>query len=758
MQRVAEAAAKQSPLALLKLVRDVMSSASSAQDRLDQIVKIIAGGFSSEVCSVYLRRAGDVLELFASEGLNKTSVHLTRLNVGQGLVGEIAYMAEIINLANAESHPKFVYRPETGEEIYAAFAGVPILQGGKVIGVVVVQRKEAKEYSHDELEILQTVAMVLSELAISGQLVGAQEIAIARDGLLSQQMAGQRLSPGIAKAVAVLHQPQLTITQYVASDPAKEKERFGKAIRALQESFDNYIQTSGLTAQDEKVQIIETYMLFTQDRGWLARIDEAIHSGLTAEAAVRRVQEELQVKMSQLSSPYIKERIADLENLSDRLLQLLLGNDSAPSNETLPESFILVARTIGPAELLDYDHTKLKGLVLEEGSATSHTALIARAMDIPALAKVARATHLIAPGDMLVLDAEGSNVYIRPSDEVEQAMDKYIEQYSARQAEFESLKDLPAITKDGRRISLNVNAGLFVDASRVLQEGVDGIGLYRTELPYMVASDFPDVATQQSHYAKIYEELPGKRIVFRSFDIGGDKKVPYLHGADEENPAMGWRATRIGLERPNILLEQFRALIGAAAGRPLSVMFPFIAQASEFEAVKKLFDQEMTHARTTGQPLPSEIRIGVMVEIPSLLWQLDPLMPKLDFVSIGSNDLMQFLFACDRGAPHLANTYDTLSPVMLSVVEQVCEAARRHQVEVSFCGDMARRPLEALALIGVGVRSLSVPASSIGAIKAMIRSMSEANVSDYVRTLIRSSDATIRHQLAAYARDHGIVV
>jgi len=747
-----------SPLALLKQIRDVMAKPASAQSRLDQVVGLIAAGFNSEVCSVYLKRAGDVLELFASEGLNKSSVHLTRLNVGQGLVGEIAATAEPLNLANAESHPKFVYRPETGEEIYSSFVGAPILQGGKVIGVLVVQGKAAKEYSSDQLEVLQTVAMVLSELAVSGQLLDVQEIAIAKEGLQSQQLAGIRLSPGIAKAKAVLHQPQMVITQYVASDIEQEKKRFSKALASLQESFDHYIQTSGLSEEDEKFQIIETYMLFTQDRGWLARIDEAISSGLTAEAAVRRVEEELQVKMSQLASPYIKERIADLENLSDRLLQVLLGKQVMMKPEELPEAFILVARTIGPAELLDYDHTRLKGLVLEEGSATSHTALIARAMDIPALAKVPRATHVIASNDSLILDAEGGNVYVRPSEDVEQAMDKYIEQFSAREAQYQALKGLPAETRDGKRISLNVNAGLFVDPERVLQEGVDGIGLYRTELPYMTSADFPSVEMQQNLYGEIYQQLPGKRIIFRSFDIGGDKKVPYLQGAEEENPAMGWRATRIGLERPGILLTQFRALIGAAAGKPLSVMFPFIAQVAEFDATKKLFDQELAYAKSIGQTLPTEIRVGVMVEIPSLLWQLDQLMPKLDFVSIGSNDLMQFMFACDRGAPHMTNMYDTLSPVMLKIVHQIVEKANEHRVEVGFCGEMARKPLDALALIGVGVRNLSVPASSIGALKAMVRSLNLSKVREYVPYLMHSSDATIRHSLAAYARDHGIIV
>ena len=743
-----------SPLLLLRQIRDVMAQAMSAQIRLDQVVEVISGGFASDVCSVYLLRAGDILELFASKGLKASSVHKTRLQVGQGLVGEIAATAEALNLADAQQHPKFEYRPETGEEIYSSFIGVPILQSGKVIGVLVVQSKVAKQYSPDQMEVMQTVAMVLSELAISGQLVDLEELKSATGGLVTQQLSGMRLSSGMAKAVAVLHNPQLVITRYVASDPVYEKQHFEKALQTLRESFGNYIESSGLDDDDEQRQIIEAYLLFTQDRGWISRMTEAIASGLTAEAAVKKVQEELQAKMSQMASPYIKERIQDLEDLSNHLLQVLLGKPVVANPQDLPAEFILVARSLGPADLLDYDHKRLKGLILEEGSTTAHTAVIARAMDIPALGKVDKATTLIQPGDVVILDAEGGNVYIRPSHQVEQAMDAQIRNLRLREAEYEKLRTLPAVTKDGVRISLNINAGLFVDSESVAQEGVDGIGLYRTELPYMTSDHFPDVESQRQLYAGMYAQLPGKRIIFRSFDIGGDKKVPYLQSGEEENPAMGWRATRIGLDRPGILRKQFRAMIEAAAGKQLYVMLPFIAQVSEFETAKRLFDYELAQA----EHKPSVVKIGIMIEIPSILWQLDTLMKCVDFVSIGSNDLMQFLFACDRGAVHMADAYDTLSPVMLRVVREVVEKAAAHQVEVSFCGEMARKPLDALALIGVGVRSLSVSASSIGPVKAMIRSVTLSELDKYMRYLGTLSEPSVRQWLAAYARDHGIMV
>lgn len=746
------------PLSLLRQIRDVMARAASAQARLDQVVTIIARGFESQVCSVYLLRAGDILELFASEGLKKSSVHLTRLSLGQGLVGSVAASAEPLNLADAQAHPKFEYRPETGEEIYSSFVAVPILQGGKAIGVLVVQGKDARQYSPDQVEVLQTVAMVLSELTVSGQLVAAQEIQGATGGPVAQQLSGTSLAGGMAKAIAVLHQPQLVITQYVAADTAHEKERFEQALRGLQESFDNYMQSADLPADDEQRELIETYLLFTQDRGWLTRIHEAIASGLTAEAGVKKVQEELQAKMSQLASPYIKERIQDLEDLSNHLLQTLLGKPLAADAGELPDAFILVARTLGPAEILDYDHTRLKGLILEEGSTTSHTAVLARAMDIPVLAKVERATALIRAGDTVIIDAEAGSAYVRPGDDIEAAMDSYLAAFAQREAEYEGLRDVAAITKDGVRISLNINAGLFVNARQVMQEGVEGIGLYRTELPYLASDDFPDTGTQAQLYAAMYAQLPGKRVIFRSFDIGGDKKVPYLHAGEEENPAMGWRATRIGLDRPGLLRTQFRAFIIAAAGKPLHVMFPFIAQIGEFDAAKHILMTEWDEAKAAGMVMPSVLKIGVMIEIPSLLWQLDALMERVDFVSIGSNDLMQFLFACDRGAAHMAGHYDTLSPVMLSVVRQVADKARQYGIEASFCGEMARKPLDALALIGVGVRSLSVSASAIGPLKAMIRSIELSQLAAYMDYLTSLSEPSVRQWLAGYAKDHGVGV
>lgn len=747
------------PLLFLRKIRDVMASPDSAQMRLDQLVKVIASEFLSEVCSIYLLRAGDVLELFASEGLNATAVHLTRLQVGEGLVGEIALTAEPLNLAHAEKHPKFAYRPETGEEQFHGFVGVPILRGEQVVGVLVVQSHEARHYSPEQIELLQTVAMVLAELAASNELVNQSEVQKATSkGMQSLHVTGTRLAPGLVQAAAILHRSKVNISNYVAESPSAEKERLRQAIEGLQRGIDDVIRAAQLKEGGEQREIFEAYRLFAHDKGWMDRIAQAIDLGLTAEAAVQHVQEQLHTRLSQVSSQYLRERVRDLEELSNRLLQHLAGTARSVEARELPAEFVVVAKDIGPVELLEYGRKRVRALVLEDGSPTAHIIIIARAMDIPVVGKIRDALTLVQEGDQLIVDGDHGELYIRPTYDLEQSIQEHMAQYRARAAYYDKLKDQPSVTKDGTRISLNINAGLFVDVKRVQERDIDGIGLYRTELPYMLAVSFPDVETQRKTYAKVMRQTGGKKVVFRTFDVGGDKPLPYFHIQDEENPAMGWRATRIGIDRPAILRRQCRALIAAAGGRRLDVMFPFIADVAEFDEAKALFDREMERARKMGQTLPSQVRVGAMIEIPSILWQVEALAKRVDFLSVGSNDLIQFLFASDRGNPRLADRYDVLSPVVLQVFRNLAKQCEAAGVELSFCGELARKPLEAMALIGLGIRTLSLSASGLGPVKAMVRSVDLPELAAFMDYLCALPERSVRERLFHYARDHGIEV
>jgi phosphotransferase system enzyme I (PtsP) len=755
---IRKSAEETSPLILLRRIRDVMALPESAQSRLDKLVRVIAEQMGSEVCSVYLLRAGDVLELFASEGLKKESVHATRLHVGEGLVGEIAATGQQLNLADAQHHPKYVYKPETGEEIYHSFVGVPIMSTGRVTGVLVVQSKQGKTYTDDQIEVLQTVAMVLAELNDSGKLVSLSESQASGESMESLHLTGLKFAPGIARAPAVLHRRHIDVKMALTENPTEETERLERAVSDLRASIGRLIEESDLPEGDEQREIMESYLMFAQDKGWVGQIIDAIHGGLVAEAAVRSVQEQLHARLMQVESEYIRERMQDLEDVSNRLLEILSGKSADAARHILPDSFILIAKSLGPAELLEYGRHRIKGLVIEEGSGTSHIVVIARALEIPVVGRVPDIMTLVQQGDIVAVDGDAGDVYIRPTEAIERLLTELMQHKKERTEAYEKLRPVPPVTLDGERIRLYVNAGLFIDMKHLQDEGIEGVGLYRTELPYLISSTMPDVPSQSKIYSKVIKQSTGRTVVFRTFDIGGDKQLPYFPIDGEENPAMGWRATRIGLDRPAILRRQLRALIHSAAGHPLDVMFPFISQAREIDECRRLLSMEMERAKQEGFSPPSPIRVGAMIEVPSLIWQLPQLGKRVDFVSVGSNDLLQFFFACDRGSTHLSERYDSLAPEVLRALRYIVKECRKASIDLSFCGEMARKPLEAMTLIGLGFRNLSVPTPSLGPLKAMILSLNTHEIEGYLQDLLDSDEASLRGMLEAFAQDHKVQV
>jgi phosphotransferase system, enzyme I, PtsP len=711
------------------------------------------------VCSAYVMRAGEVLELFATEGLRPEAVHRTRLRVGEGLVGVIAATARPLALADAQSHPNFAYRPETGEEVFHSLMGVPILRGGRVLGVLVVQNRTLRHYTEDEIEVLQTIAMIVAELAASGQLVNPLEIAQSQGGgMLPMRLVGVRLNAGLAVGPAVLHEPRVVIRQVVAEDVSAELVRLRHAVAAMREAIDELVATSREFGVGEHHDVIETYRMFAADRGWVARIADAIRSGLTAEAAVQKVRDDTRTRMMQVSDPYLRERLFDLEDLANRLQQHLSGRPPSAAWAELPPEFILVARAMGPAELLDYARRRIMGLVLEEGSPTAHVAIVARAFDIPVVGRVDDATSRTEAGDIVVVDGDHAQVLIRPSADIQQSVTAAVEARSRRRAFYETLRSAPAVTRDGIEIKLLLNAGLLLDLAQLSATGAEGVGLFRTEFPLMVRDTFPDVEEMTEFYQRVFEQAEHRPVVFRTLDIGGDKVLPYLPHAFEDNPAMGWRAIRIGLDRPAMLRQQLRALIRAAEARTLMVKFPMVAEVAELERARALIDMELARAAKEGRVFPKSIKIGVMLEVPALLWQLPTLCARIDFLSIGTNDLLQFLFACDRGNPRLAERYDPLSAPMLALLREVIASTQAAGVSLSMCGDMAGNPIEAMALIALGFRTLSMAATSIGPVKTMIRSLDVGEVADYLGEIGSRPDHSLRPKLEAYARDHDIAL
>ena len=744
---------------LLRRLRDIMAGSGTPQERLDRIVRVVAAEMVAEVCSAYVMRAGEVLELFATEGLRPEAVHRTRLRLGEGLVGVIAATARPLALADAQSHSDFAYRPETGEEIYHSLMGVPILRGGRVLGVLVVQNRSLRHYTEDEIEVLQTIAMVVAELAATGELVNPLEIAQSQGGgLLPVRLLGIRLNSGQAIGPAVLHEPRLLIRQLVAEDVDGELERLRHAVAAMRSAIDELVATSRGLGIGEHRDVLETYRMFAADHGWVARITDAIRSGLTAQAAVQKVRDETRMRMMQVSDSYLRERLLDLEDLANRLQQHLSGRPPSAAAADLPAEFVLVARAMGPAELMDYAHRRILGLVLEEGSPTAHVAIVARALDIPVVARVEEATNRIEAGDVVIVDGDHAQVLIRPSEDIHQSVAATVEARTRRRAMYDTMRSAASVTRDGIQIKLLLNAGLLIDLPHLRTTGAEGVGLFRTEIPFMVRDSFPDVEDQTEFYRSVYDQVNGSPVVFRTLDIGGDKVLPYLPHAVEDNPAMGWRAIRIGLDRPAMLRQQLRALIRAAGARPLLVKFPMIAEIAELEQARAILEMELARAATEGRKLPGVIKTGVMLEVPALLWQLPALCERVDFLSIGTNDLVQFLFACDRGNPRLADRYDPLSMPMLALFREVIARTRDARVPLSMCGEMAGNPIEAMALIALGFRTLSMAPAAIGPVKTMIRSLDATAVAGYLEEIAGRPDHSLRPRLEAYARDHNIAL
>ena len=745
------------PRNLLRQIREAMAGAAPPQDRLDTVVRIIAQSMVAEVCSIYLRRASGELELFATQGLKPEAVHNTRLRPGEGLVGEVARTAEPISLSDAPSHPSFAYRPETGEDPYHAFLGAPLLRGGRAIGVLVVQNRSERRYDEDEIEDIQTIAMVLAETVASGELLAQEEL---RDIEVAphrpERLKGQRFAEGLAYGHVVLHEAPVPPENLLAENQQAEEIRLREALIGLKANIDTMLEGGLGGLAGPSFEVLETYRMFADDRGWNRSLEEAVRTGLTAEAAVDRVRNEHRARFAKARDPYIRERLHDFEDLANRLLRVLAGD--RPGERDLPDDAILVARNLGPADLLEYPRHKLRGLLLEEGSAASHAAIVARALQIPCVGRLMGLRDRLSEGDLVIVDGETGEAFLRPRPDMLAAVQSRIEVRSERQKEFVRLRDVAAVTQDGTRISVLTNAGLAVDLENLDATGAEGIGLFRTEFQFMVSEELPRLDAQTALYKLVLDTAGDRPVTFRTLDIGGDKVLPYLETEREENPALGRRAIRLGLDRPGLLRLQLRALLTAAAGRELRVMFPMIATVDEYRAARELVEIECAWARRRGRALPALLRVGAMIECPSLLWHLDALLPLTDFVSIGTNDLFQYMFAADRTNPLVADRYDPLSPPALRALAEIQKKCADTGTPVSVCGELAGRPLEAFALLTLGYTRLSAPAGGVGPVKRMILSADLPAARRGMANLLGSSAGSIRGELESLARKLNVTI
>lgn len=735
---------------LLGRLREVMAGESAGQERLDKITHLIADSMGTEVCSVYLFRDDETLELCATQGLNVESVHQTRMRLGEGLVGRVAKYGKVINTPDAPNAKGFRYMPETGEERYSSFLGIPVQRLGEKLGVLVVQSKDAREFSSDAVYALEVVAMVLAEMTELGAFVG-EGAALSPLHQQPVMLPGTAAQEGAAEGHVWLHEPRVVVTNPIADDPHRELERLNEAVEQLRVGVDKMLEMSQ-NGDKEQLKVLEAYRMFANSKGWMSRMEEDIARGLSAEAAVEKEQSQARARMEQVQDAYLRERLADLDDLSNRLLRILTGQGNHDAAD-LPPDPILIARNIGPGDLLEYGRS-LRGIVLEEGSVGSHAAIVARALAIPLVVNTARITTEALNGDHIMVDGEQGIAHLRPDDTVVSAFRDKMAMQAKAQERYASIRDKPAVTKDGKRVSLVMNAGLMADLPSLDSSGAEGVGLFRTELQFLVRNQMPKRSELVALYKRVLDAAHGKRVVFRTLDIGSDKVLPYMKPTDEPNPALGWRAIRVGLDKPGMMRMQLQALMRAAEGRPLTVMFPFVAQFEEYRAgraeVKKTWERE----EILGHPLPETLEVGAMLETPSLVFAPRKFFEEVDFISIGGNDLKQFFFAADRENERVRKRYDTLNVSFLSLIERIVERCNETGTPLSFCGEDAGRPIEALCLAAIGVRTLSMRPASIGPVKSLLMRSNLDELRKVIMDARHRGEQSVRPAVMKYLRDN----
>ncbi|MBM2577364.1 phosphoenolpyruvate--protein phosphotransferase [Jannaschia sp. Os4] len=731
---------------LLRRLQAVMAEAAAGQERLDRITGLVSESMGTDVCSIYLHRDPETLELCATTGLNPEAVHVTRMRLGEGLVGRVARKRRPVNTADAPATKGFRYMPETGEEVFTSFLGVPVQRLGERLGVLVVQSKEPREYSDDEVYALEVVAMVLAEMAELGAFVGEGE-ALAAPHAAQVLLRGVIAQEGAAEGVVHLHDPRVVISRPVAEDAEAETARLREAVDRLRLKVDDML--SSAEGDSEQAEVFEAFRMFAHSRSWLRRMEAGIEAGLSAEAAVEKEQTAARARMEQAGDAYLRDRLADLDDLSNRLLRMLTGQGRGG---VVPEGAVLVARNVGPGELLEYGQAKLRAIVLEDGAVGSHAAIVARAWAIPLIVQARGVVQEALSGDPILVDGEQGIVHLRPDERVRDAFREKLAMQADAQTRYAAIRDTKCRTRDGHRIELMMNAGLMADLPSLPSSGAEGVGLFRTELQFLVRNQMPRRSDLAALYKRVMDAAGGLPVTFRTLDIGSDKVLPYMKRDHEPNPALGWRAIRVGLDKRGVMRMQLQALLRAAEGRPLRVMFPFIAQMEEFLEARAHLTREMHRETSLRHVLPETVEVGAMVETPSMAFAPRRFYQEAEFISIGGNDLKQFFFAADRENERVRRRYDTLNVSFLTLIEQIVARCEETGTPVSFCGEDAGRPVEALCFAAMGLRCLSMRPASIGPVKHILLRSDLSEVRAVIAKAREAGEQSVRDAVMEYLR------
>ena len=735
-------------LAQLQRIVHEVNEAKDVEQAVAVIVTRVSATMAVDVCSVYLYEPGPrQLVLMATQGLNPESIGKVRLGLDEGLVGLVAQRAEPVNVENAFDHPRFKYFEETGEERYHAFLGVPIIHQRAVKGVLVVQQQDTRRFGDEDESLLFTLAAQLAGAVAHAEAIGDIDALRGGNGRLeSHSVGGVPGAPGVGVGrVRVVYPPANleSVPDREIEDVAAEVATFEAAVAATRAEIVGLNERLADTLPAEERGLFDAYLMILTGDSLVTETLEAIRAGNWAQGALRATVQRHARVFDEMDDPYLRERAYDLRDLGRRLLMHL--QERGPiAGEPIAPGTVLVGEDLSAAHLAEAPAGHLAGIVSARGSASSHVAILAQAMGIPAVMGVRDLPIGRIDGVEVVVDGYQGRLYIRPSAAVKHEFERLANEEAELSQGLSELRDLPAETIDGRRVPLYANTGLASDILPSLQSGAEGIGLYRTEVPYLVRERFPSEDEQAELYRRVLASFAPRPVTLRTLDVGGDKPLSYFP-IEEENPFLGWRGIRMTLDHPEIFVTQLRAMLRASLGLDnLQVLFPMVSSLQEFEEASVLLDRAVEELVEAGEPVRRP-QVGAMVEVPSLVFQIEALARRADFLSVGSNDLAQYLLAVDRNNPRVADLYEPLHPAVLRALVQVVNGAHAHDRPVSVCGEMAGQPAAAVLLLGMGVDSLSMNAANLPRVKWVIRSFSQEDAAALLAEALRlESGAEVR--------------
>ncbi|HEX2385778.1 MAG TPA: phosphoenolpyruvate--protein phosphotransferase, partial [Candidatus Binatia bacterium] len=741
-------------LMILEDISALISHSHDVKDTLNRLVAIVAERMETEVCSLYIYdRKKNRLTLWATMGLDPESVGKVSMAVGEGLTGLVIERMTPIMVVDAQAHPRYKYFPETGEERFHSFLGVPLIEKRQALGVLVVQTSRRREFSRDEIRLLKAISAQVSGIIIQARLAdslqskererkdyqkrlgdalkkirsyeGGRREGAARGGAHKWRgrLTGLSVAPGFGRGTAFILKPRVdlsSVKQERAKNPKREIERFRAAVERGIEQIQTIKQRmSGLLSKEDGA-VFDAHRLILGDPMLIEQIENRIHGDrYVAEYAVSSVFEEHLNTFHRMEDEYLRERAADVKDVAQRLLENLSG-----LNETkleLPPNSILVAEDLLPADLTLIEGDHFKGIVLATGGVTSHASILAKSFEIPSVVAVEGVLENVRAGDSLIVDGNSGVVYINPSQEVVREYDRLDREYLALNKELGELRDLAAETRDGHRVLIYANIGMLSDIAFAQLHGAQGIGLYRTEIQFLAHRDFPSEEEQFTLYRRVVEGFGGKPVTIRTLDIGADKYPAYVRrGTAEQNPFLGWRSIRVSLEMPEIFKTQLRAILRAGAYGLVRLLIPMVTSLEEILRVKEILAEVKDELERDGAPYDRQMELGIMVEVPSVVHLVSRLVREVDFLSIGTNDLIQYILAVDRGNPKVAGLYEPLHPAVLAALTEVIDGAKKQGKRVGMCGEMAGDPLCTVLLLGMGLEEFSMGSLFIPVVKKII--------------------------------------